>query len=120
VKNIMIALSLTLSVPLMAQASTVCGSLPDAEQAVASALDLASSASKAVAVQGEEEYLSGGRYVYRKILVKTGPKINKSVVVSYSIVKSFDGPDNGDYCNLTAIEETSVVCERNPNLQLCQ
>jgi len=119
-KNLIMIIVLGLA-PLASQAGNYrCASMPDAEEAVARALNLAATGEVAQAVQGEDEYLSGGQYVFRKILVKVGPTSNREMVASYSIVKSFDGPDDGDYCNLAAVETKADVCARSPKLQLCQ
>lgn len=113
-----------LTTPLMAQASNyVCASMGHAEDAVREALSLDPSDAVPTAEQGEDEYQGGGQFVYRKILVgvydgHTGR--TTKYVVSYSIVKSFDGPDNGDYCDLTAVEKKSTVCARDPELKLCK
>lgn len=117
-------LTSTLAVQPAGAAEYVCASMPHAEDAVKDALNLDPADKVPTAIQGEEEYLSGGQYVFRKILVnvydghtgRTG-----KYIVSYTIIKSFDGPDGfGDYCDLTAVEKAEVVCARDPKLKLCK
>ena len=123
-KKLFIVLAVTVTTPILAQASNyVCASMPHAEEAVVESINLDPADGSAVAVQGEDEYLNGGQYVFRKILVKVNDAHSANVrkyVVSYTIIKSFDGPDNGDYCDLTAVESARAVCERDPKLKLCQ
>lgn len=113
-----------LTAPMMAQAANyVCASMGHAEEAVRDHLSIDPADAVANAEYGHDEYLSGGQYVYRKILVgvydgHTGR--TQKYIVSYTIVKSFDGPDNGDYCDLTAVEKKETVCARDPELKLCK
>ena len=102
----------------------ICASMPHAEEAAAQALNLDLQSVKAI--QGEDQYLAGGSFVMRKILVLAADVNNlntavEEVVVSYSIVRSFDGPDHGgDYCDLNSVETKSQACAAQPELQLCK
>ncbi len=120
-KKLITALTLILILPLASQAENLCGSAPHAVDAVATSFSIDPADGSAAAIRSDDEYL-GTETIFRKILVriKSAHSNNtRDIVVSYSIVKSFDGPVSGDYCDLTAVEHKSDVCGRQPTLALC-
>lgn len=122
-KTLFATLALILTLPIASQAENLCGTGPHALDAVSQRFSVDPGDSSARVTRSDDEYFGGGEYIFRKITVRIQSAHNNSsrdIVVSYSIVKSFDGPAAGDYCDLTAVEHKSDVCSRQPKLDLCQ
>ena len=118
-------LATTLMSPLFALAmpsNYLCGSMAHAEQTVQQQFNLSPSDASVQALFGADESLAGGQYVYRKIVVRVQSAhsaSNRDLVVSYTIVKSYDGPDNGNYCTQNGVETKQDVCKARPDLEIC-
>ncbi len=122
-KTLITALVLILTLPIVSQAKNLCGTAPDALDAVSEKFSIDPADASAQVLRSDDEYFGGSEYVFRKITVRiqsAHSNSSRDVVVSYSIVKSFDGPTAGDYCDLTAVEHKSDVCSRQPALALCK
>ena len=124
-KSFFAILAFVVTAPLMASAASsyyLCGSMAHAEEAVKEKLNVSPSDASVHALYGADETLAGGQYVYRKILVNIQSAHSASIremVVSYTIIQSYDGPDNGNDCFLNAIEYKQDVCKRRPELSIC-
>lgn len=115
--------ALFLAAPLTQASEYRCASMAHAEEAVKERLNVDPADGWVEGLFGYDEYQSGGQYVFRKIVVRVRSAHSShyhDMVVSYSIVKSFDGPDHGDYCDLTAVEFKEDVCKTRPSLDVCK
>jgi len=122
-KIFLTAIALMVCSPLLQASEYRCASMAHAEEAVKDRLNVDPADGWVEGLFGYDEYQGGGQYVYRKIVVRVKSAHSShyyDMVVSYSIVKSFDGPDHGDYCDLTAVEFKEDVCKVRPNLDVCK
>lgn len=122
-KSLLTAIAIIMA-PFLSQASEYrCASMAHAEQAVKQKHPIDPADGWVEALFGADEYQGGGQYVYRKIVVRVRSahgSFYHDMIVSYSIVKSYDGPDHGDYCDLTAVEFKQDVCKARPQLDVCK
>lgn len=121
--KVLLTAVILLVAPLLQASPYTCASMGHAEDAVQSRLNVDPADGSIQALWGHDEYEGGGQYVYRKIVVRVSDAHSahyEDMIVSYSIVKSFDGPDHGDYCSLTAVQFKSDVCSARPNLVVCK
>lgn len=112
-----------LAAPLIQASEYRCASMAHAEEAVQKRLSVDPADGSIEALFGHDDYEGGGQYVYRKIVVRVHDAHSshyRDMVVSYSIVKSYDGPDHGDYCDLTAVQFKEDVCSARPSLAVCK
>ncbi len=110
--------------PLFSQAAGYqCASMSDAQVQVEKRFNIDPSDSYATTLYGADEYYAGGKQIIRKIVVRINSAHNaqyEDMVVTYTILKSFDGPDNGDYCSFSGIDFKSDVCKALPDSVICR
>ena len=120
-KNILTVLALT-CIAVCAEASD-CGTMSNAEEAIVKQFNIDSSDAWVQALYSADENMAGGKIIYRKIVVRINSAHSaayRDFVTTYTILNSYDGPDNGNYCSLSGIEHKTDVCNARPDLQICQ
>lgn len=112
-----------MAAPLIQASEYRCASMAHAEEAVKQRLGVDPADGWVEGLYGYDQYLAGGQYVYRSNVVRVRSAHSghyQDMVVLYSIVKSYDGPDHGDYCDLAAIEFKEDVCKTRPSSPVCK